>query len=357
MLLRTARLLVCSFSFVSAGLLSCNEPGKPREVERSFYYWKSVLNLGSYEKQKLDSLHVRTIYLKFFDVAWNEAEQAPMPVAKLSVNEASIASLRLPGSNNFAYNIIPVIFITNECIQKLDTSQIDALGDNISDLTFKLIDRNSFHDIPEIQFDCDWSQSTKEKYFKLIGRFRKRFAHTPLSATIRLHQVKFVSKTGVPPVDRGLLMCYNMGNLRDPATKNSILESAELKKYTGNMSAYPLPLDMAFPLFSWKVLYRKNTYAGLVQDLPDQLLNNGIAKQTGDRFEVLKDTLIAGYAFKKGDLLRDEQSDPGEILKTAAEIRKQLKNTSLRVSLYHLDSVILSKYPTHVLESFYNSLH
>ena len=32
-----------------------------------------------------------------------------------------------------------------------------------------------------------------------------------------------------------------MGNLTDPSTRNSILETAELKKYTGNLSTYPLP--------------------------------------------------------------------------------------------------------------------
>jgi hypothetical protein len=351
-------------SYVKLGILvllvfqvSCKQKKEPRKIEPAFYYWKSVLNLNSFEKERLDSLRVETIYLKFFDVAWNKAAQAPMPVAKLSVDEPSIASLRASNTNNFAYQIIPVIFITNECIQKLDTSQIAMLGDNISDLTFKLIDRNAFNNIPEIQFDCDWSGSTKDKYFKLIERFRKRFAHTPISATIRLHQVKFINRTGVPPVDRGLLMCYNMGNLKDPATKNSILESAELKKYIGGLSSYPLPVDIALPLFNWKVLYRNNRYAGLLQQLDHSALNSGIAARTGNRFRILADTVLSGYELKKGDILRDEQSMPGEIIAAANLVKKYLKNTSLRVSLYHLDSVILSKYPTHVLESFYNSLH
>jgi hypothetical protein len=340
-----------------AFLFSCKQQKESREIEPAFYYWKSVLSLNSFEKERLDSLRVETIYLKFFDVAWNEAAQAPMPVAKLSVDEPSIASLRASNTNNFAYQIIPVIFITNECIQKLDTSQIKKLADNISDLTFKLIDRNAFHDIPEIQFDCDWSQSTKDKYFKLIERFRKRFAHTPISATIRLHQVKYMNRTGVPPVERGLLMCYNMGNLKDPSTKNSILETTELERYIGGLSGYPLPLDIALPLFSWKVIYRNNVYAGLLQQLADTALNSGIAVRTGNRFRILADTVLSGYELKKGDILRDEQSIPGEINSTVQLVKKHLKNTRLRVSLYHLDSVILSKYPTHVLESFYNSLH
>ena len=152
-------------------------------------------------------------------------------------------------------------------------------------------------------------------------------------------------------------MCYNMGNLKDPASKNSILETEELKKYIGNLSTYPLPLDVAFPLFDWKVLYRNNVYAGLIQGLPDAAFSSSFCSKTSNRYHVLKDTLLQGYNLRKGDMIRDEQSDIKEVLAAENEIAKHLKNTPLRVSLYHLDSVILSKYSTHELESIYNSLH
>ena len=76
-----------------------------------------------------------------------------------------------------------------------------------------------------------------------------------------------------------------------------------------------------------------------------------------NRYRILKDTLLQGYNLRKGDMIRNEQSDIKEVLAAAKEVSKQLKNTQLRVSLYHLDSVILSKYTTHELESIYNSLH
>jgi hypothetical protein len=148
-----------------------------------------------------------------------------------------------------------------------------------------------------------------------------------------------------------------MGNLKNPATNNSILETEELKKYTGNLSDYPLPLDVAFPLFNWKVLYHNNMYAGLIQGMPDAIFSSSFCNKTGNRYQVLKDTLLQGYDLRKSDMLRDEQSDIKEVLAAAGEISRHLKNTPLRVSLYHLDSVILSKYATHELESIYNSLH
>jgi hypothetical protein len=329
-------------------LTSCNENNQPRQIEPSFYYWKSVLYLTNFEKQKLNSLKVKTIYLKFFDVDWDEATRKPLPVAKLQASRDQLQG---------GFTIIPVVFITNECIQRIDTSQVKQLAENIYNLILEIKQANGFDSIPEIQIDCDWTEATKEKYFLLLNNLKPQSTNQKLSATIRLHQIKFLSKTGVPPVDRGLLMCYNMGNLKNPATNNSILETEEIKKYTGNLSRYPLPLDVAFPLFNWKVLYHNNIYSGLIQGLPDAVFSNSFCSKSGNRYQVLKDTLLQGYDLKKGDMLRDEQSDIKEVLASAAEISRHLKNTPLRVSLYHLDSVILSKYSTHELESIYNSLH
>jgi hypothetical protein len=75
-----------------------------------------------------------------------------------------------------------------------------------------------------------------------------------------------------------------------------------------------------------------------------------------NRYELLKDTLLQGYDLKKGDVLRSEQSDYSEIVSAAGEVNKRLKNTRPRVSLYHLDSVILKKYTLHELETIYSSM-
>ena len=341
-------ILILRFLILVLLFSSCSENTKPRQIIPSFYYWKSTLNLSNFEKQKLDSLKAKTIYLKFFDVAWDEAASKPVPVAKLKATRE-----KLQGD----IKIIPVVFITNECIQKIDSSQIKQLAENIHNLILEIKLATNFDSIPEIQIDCDWTQATKEKYFLLLNNIKVKNQKLKLSATIRLHQIKFLSKTGVPPVDRGLLMCYNMGNLKNPATKNSILETEELKKYIGNLFTYPLPLDVAFPLFDWKVLYHNNMYTGLIQGLPDTAFSNSCCIKTGNRYQVLKDTLLLGYDLHKGDFLRDEQSNIKEILAAANEIGKHIKNTQLRVSLYHLDSVILTKYKTHDLESIYNNLH
>lgn len=328
-------------------LCSCKQIKKERNIERSFYYWKSVLQITPFEKQRLDSLQVKTLYLKFFDVDWDEEFKRPKPLAKIRIADSAYKD----------FSVIPAIFITNACIQKIDTGQVKELAQNLIQLINGIALSNNFNDIPEIQFDCDWTASTKEKYFALLNEFKTLKPDKKLSVTIRLHQIKYISKSGIPPVHRGLLMCYNMGNLKDPATNNSIIETAELKKYIGGLAKYPLPLDIAFPLFDWKVLYRNNMYKGLIQHLPEAVFSNSFSEKEGNRFRILKDTLLQGYDLRKGDMIRNEQSEIKEILLTASEISNQIKNTRLRVSLYHLDSLTLSKYTTHELESIYNSMH
>jgi hypothetical protein len=349
-------MLLLSFCLV----LSCNETKPSRQIERSFYYWKSNLHLSTLEKNTLDTLDVKTLYIKFFDVDWNSQQQKALPIAKLTTDENSLTSVRdKKYSNNFKFLVIPTIFITNETFLNIDTSAIKKLAEDVSQLTTNTISSFAFNEIGGIQFDCDWTESTREKYFLFLSTFKKIWVNTnmEISATIRLHQIKFLGKTGVPPVNKGMLMCYNMGNLKNPSTNNSIIETKELKKYIGNLSTYPLPLDIALPLFEWNVLFRKNMYNGILRDFDANQFSTSFTTKQQNKFTFFKDTILQGYQFLKDDVVRNESSDYSTILDVAKEVNQRIKNTQLRVSLYHLDSVILTKYKTHELETIYNSLH
>ena len=327
-------------------IYSCHPKKTVRTITPSFYYWKSEFAVTAFERSQLDLLHVKTLYIKFFDVDWDRDKQQPLPKAKISFKDSSYT--------HFA--IIPTIFITNECIKTIDSAQIDTLAEKMIALYKQIIADNRIDSVQEVQFDCDWSSTTKDKYFLLLSRFKQLQPGVATSATIRLHQIKFMGKTGVPPVNRGLLMCYNMGNLKNPATQNSIIETAELQKYIGQLNNYPMPLDVALPLFDWQVLFRKNVYAGLIGNLPDSILEGPLFEKKGNRYRVMQNGLVGGYTLQKDDVLRNERSDYATIISTASAISRQLKNTSLRVSLYHLDSLILKKYSLHELETVFNSL-
>lgn len=332
-------------------LLACNQKAQNRtgHISPSFYHWKTSFEPTISDREALKRNAVKDLYLRFFDVTWDEDFKKPVPAAQLRVADKTFFT-----ETNIS--IIPTVFITNECIKFSTPEQCGILADRIHALINDIVAANQFTDIREIQIDCDWTASTREKYFALLTRLQQLDSGRSYSATIRLFQVKYRTEAGVPPVKRGLLMCYNMGNLKDPATINSILNIGDLQKYTGNLAAYPLPLDVAFPIFSWYVLFSAHQYSGLIS-ASDTTGITGISNRSGNnRFEVLMDTVWRNSALKKGDILRFEDSEVQDILKAARLLQPLLPSQSRRLSLYHLDSILLNKYSSNELETIFRSL-
>ena len=198
-----------------------------RAVTRSFYYWKSAFQLSPAETATLESLKIKRIYLKFFDVTW---EGGPVPVAEVSF---------LTPPPDFL-EIVPTVFITNETINNLSTDRIPDLAAKISTKLRRMIKHNQLTAVPEIQIDCDWTTGTRERYFQLLRLLRKglnssakALGHRPVAPG------KVRNQTGVPPCDRGMLMFYNMTPVNDPRTKNSILNPELGRAYIATLDTYP----------------------------------------------------------------------------------------------------------------------
>ncbi|RYZ16007.1 MAG: hypothetical protein EOO16_26540, partial [Chitinophagaceae bacterium] len=272
-------------------VLSCQKT--ERTVLRSFYYWKTVYDPTPREKAALDSLHINHLYVRLFDVGVDDATGTVQPQGKLQWKQ-----------HPQGLTITPVVFITQEALRSSDSTALDSLAARTARLSEALTRGIALS--REWQIDCDWSAATRDRYFRFLRRLRAQpFARgKTLSVTVRLHQLKYAASAGIPPADRGLLMAYNMGNLRDPGATNSILDNDELDKYIGSADRYPLPLDAALPLFDWYVWFSGNGYQGLVHQLESPAL------QGPGRFPIAADTVIEGYPFRRGDWLRHETSPP-----------------------------------------------
>ena len=331
--------------------LSCNISKKhePRTIERAFYFWKSVFKLSTQEKDVLTNLKVQNLYIKYFDVDWNGPRNTALPVAQLTAPDSFFL-------RTTKLNIVPTVFITNETIFKINIYQTEALANKIIILVNSLNSNFGIKLINELQIDCDWTAGTKDKYFALLKFLQKKQNNINFSSTIRLHQIKYLNKTGVPPVKKGMLMCYNMGNLSNINTSNSILDVDDLKKYIGDLQNYPLPLDVALPIFEWKVLFRNNVFKGILENMPDSLLTQNIFSTKGNRNKALIDTILYGYEIKKNDIIRTEKSNYTAVLKTAKLISEKLSGNTARVSFFHLDNLTLKKYKLHEMENIYDAM-
>ena len=345
-ILSQARNLVVSLTL----LFICNSCAEKQDrmVDTSFYHWKTELALTEPEISYLEDLEVKQIYLRFFDVDWDGYSGVPLPIAVME------KQIELP--DHLA--IIPTIFITNRTFQHLKTEAIPLFVENVINKIKGQAEEFLATQIKEIQIDCDWSESTRIKYFDFLSQLRAGMKNqdVELSTTIRLHQVKYYKTTGVPPVDKGVLMFYNMGKLEDPNTENSILDLSVAEKYLQNFPSYPLKLDIALPLFSWGVLFREGKMVQLINELTQADLQDQkrFLKISQNKFELLKSTYIEGHYLYQGDRIRLEGIEVESLKKAADLISPLIKTKQLRIIFYHLHPNVVKMYPHDALEDICN---
>ncbi|POY35821.1 hypothetical protein C3K47_13800 [Solitalea longa] len=334
--------------FVFIFFISACKSDKHHFVEPAFYYWKTSFKLNQSETQALQSLNAKHLYIRFFDVDWDEARKKPVPVSPTTFNQSIPAAVA----------VIPVVFITNKTLLKVDSAGVEELAFNIMHFVQKQCELQTIQPA-EIQIDCDWTKQTMFRYFQLLRKIKQHpfLRAKKLSATIRMHQVKYQEITGIPPVDKGLLMCYNMGDLKKYGDHNSILDLQAIEDFLARLNHYPLKLDVALPLFSWSVLFRNELFAGLMRGFKNaDFRNKKYFEKHGERlYKVLYDVNLNGYSLKKGEVVRDENYAANDVIDAAQFCSRRLNSDSVRVILFHLDSSILKNYHTNELEKIYHS--
>ncbi len=295
----------------------------------SFYYWKTVFRLSSDEMKAIEHNDVEKLYIRYFDIELNNGKA--VPVAPIIINE-------LPRG----VSIVPVVYIKNEVM--LDP-QFDA--DDLATKVLSYIEKiNTKHSLrnTEIQLDCDWTMKSRQAYFKFIDSVKKLSGET-ISATIRLHQVKYLERTGVPNVDHGVLMYYNMGKISDDTT-NSIYEHEIAQRYVLSLKTYPLPLRVALPIFSWGIHIRGHKVVGLLNKVNEGVFQDSIyfEPKPPHFFSVKKDGFVAGYYFQKGDHIKIESIKESDLYEMASDLSVNFSKKTKEIVFYDLDSLNLSRY-------------
>ena len=331
---------------ISALLMACQptDNGPRHDLTPAFYHWKTTFQPTRFEERTLRRLGVETLYVRFFDVDWNP-----------QINEATPKATVRFATPVAGYTVVPVVFITNRTLQNLSVMAIPILARNITN-EIKQIAQKQVIRFQEVQIDCDWSETTGGRYFALLRSLRAMLG-VPLSATIRLHQVKFAAKTGVPPVERGMLMAYNVADWKRADTRNSIWDAAVADRYLPFLEKYPLPLDVVLPVFRWTIAYRNGLFLKIMNDVDrNQLKNSGFLEPVltdSTRFVARQDTAALGMMIRRGDVFRAEAVPIDELKKAQHAILSRIQNRAVTFGLYHLDSTNLAQYSYETLQSLY----
>lgn len=235
---------------------------------------------------------------------------------------------------------IPTVFIRNEIFQS--TNSLDDLASKTYSLVKQIMDSQKLP-FNEIQIDCDWTSSTKEKYFSFLEKLKKQ--KLIISSTLRLYQYKYQTTSGIPPCDYVTLMCYNMGNMKDIQAENSILNLQNLKDYTQKVNKYPKSLNIALPIFNWTLLYNNKQLSGIFYNTPN--IENGNWKPIGqNKFQVSTpyyDTILF-HNFELSNEIRIEKITQSELEKAKKYIQQTIKNTTHEIIYFDLDSSKIQNY-------------
>ena len=294
-----------------ATTISCSRDDEKFTISdhNSIYYWKSTFKIDSADQEFLNRHKIDRIYLRMFDIV---SEYYRPDSIKSVPHATTIFNSPIPEN----IEIVPVTYITVEGLRnmhgyetqyaKLITSRIKAICNH-----------NNCGKIKELQLDCDWTSTTKDIYESLCLHIKEYLSNDSitLSITVRLHQLNETP----PSCDKGVLMLYNTGALKNFDTENSILDIDDvepyLKKYNGT---YPIPIDFAYPTFGWGVKFINGEFQGIVSE-------NATTEADNEK-------------------IRRERPKFKEIIKVKGLVEKHIGKPATTNILYHLDQTQLENY-------------
>ena len=225
----------------------CSCSKQQGEKTNAVYYWSTTFKSDSIQQSFLRQHHIKKIYLRFFDFVVDEQG-----------NVMPNATVRFATPVPKDVEIVPVVYIVNDCLYR----SIDKLDSLILQRVTQMCETNDITPFRELQIDCDWTARSRTHYFQVLSRLNERAKKqgVVLSATIRLHQLG----EAPPPVEKGILMLYNTGDVTRLDCEHPILDMKDAAPYLRKLSKYRLPLATAYPVYAWRVLFRKGKFVGIL---------------------------------------------------------------------------------------------
>ena len=324
--------------------VSCHKSHEPvPRPARSVYYWRTVMQLDSAERDFLARNEVKKMYVRYFDVVVKDGKL--MPNATLHFSEPVPEGLE----------IVPTVFIMENCLD-VDTTKLAKL---LVNRLVQMSETNGVKGVKEVQVDFDWTGRTMMPYFDLLLRMRPLLKERGLglSATIRLHQLSMPP----PPVDYGVLMMYNTGDAADYDCENPILDYKDAEPYLKNLADYDLPLCAAYPVFHWFLHYRSKEFKGTLYDVdlsdstlfyrtaPGKYLVIGSRDlPSGGSDDALSAHIVAG------DEVVLKQVPATTIIKVRDKLSALRPDINQQVIIYDLDSKYINNYQYTDYEKVFN---
>ena len=333
--------------------MSCKENSCLQSKEdNGIYYWRTTFSINEYEKEFLRKHDIKRLYIKFFDVdnVWSSQNgDRIIPEATIQFKDSVPSGI----------DIVPTIYITTSAMEAMQLKE-NEYAERIVKRVNAMCRQNGI-EFKELQLDCDWTKHTQKYFFKLCDEIKQLLDSTQtLSSTIRLHQLTQTP----PPVDNGVLMVYNTGNLMEMSTDNSIFSRKDIEPYLRDkrLSNYPLPLDVAYPAYGWSLVFypgKDKYYFNRIMRRTDFSSYPQLMKVDKNTYEATADINFSPDnelwdRIFKGHRIRVERPTAKEILEVKELIEHQLGDKPHHNILYHLDESQLSHYSGNEINKIYS---
>lgn len=330
----------------------CSSGSSSGTDSNSIYYWRTTFTLNEAERRFLKEHAINKIYVRFFDVDnnWQSGK------GDVVTPEGTIKFI---DSIPEGVEIIPTIYITTSAIELMQLKE-NLYAEKIYKRINAMCRRHSIQ-FKEIQLDCDWTKGTRKPFFILCEEMRSYMDSTQmLSCTIRLHQLTQTP----PPVDKGVLMVYNTGNLMELTTDNSIFSRQDIEPYLrdNRLENYELPLDVAYPTYGWSVVFQP----GKDKYIFDRLMKRtdfssfpALKKISKNMYEATAEVNFDSSNEKwdriyEGYRVKVERPSASEILEVKTMIDQRLNNKPHANILYHLDETQFKHYSDNEINKIYS---
>ena len=297
---------------ILAALCACSSDRHGSRLN-SAYYWSTTLDLDSTKLAFMKEHDVKRLYVRFFDIMPDDGGN-PMPNATLRFNTAVPKDIE----------VVPTVFIVNDCMRR----NTDGLAEKTLKRIMRMCETNDIGNVREVQIDCDWTLGTQRVFYKFADLMR-RLCHEhglKLSLTIRLHQLS----QSPPPADRGVLMVYNTGDFTRLDCRKPILDINDVKPYLRYLHDYHLPLSGAYPVYSWRILFRAGRYVGIMH--------------RDDDLPVLQ-----------GDSIVTRQPELDDIMNARQAIDSRREDTGRETIIFDLSNLNINRFKSAEYEEIFNS--
>lgn len=335
-------------------LTACNQTTRTLDEQRSFCYWKTRYNFSEADTGMWLQMKANHMYVRYFDVGWDAFSKTAKPISTIKPSADSL----------YCNHITPAIFFSNMVFLKSTDEQLDTLAlrikDRIQEVNTRFEQQQFTTKYSDILIDCDWSEKSKEQFFYFVRRLKELIPDREITTTLRLWQYKNQAVAGIPPVDRVLLMCYNVQAASEYNTSNSIATLDEVKKYVAGVT-YPLHIDLALPIFSWGVIFRNQEFKGVIRNaIIEDYMNTDYTRIGENRFRLNTEMVIGDFFARPGDEVRIEGLNQMELGQLADYLYQNVKlDKYSRITFFSWDfsSRILKRKQINEIKDIFDRTH